>query len=218
MTACSTEAISGAWSEIAYVTIWRCGDATGAEYAALTETIEIDQGRKDMEFFPTLYGGKVGKRVPPGEITITFDAYPLSIGGEITGQATGTSMLFQGPPGVWPTTDPKVIYSTPWRNVFRISVLWTDDPNLATLTGAGSTAIGANAYRYSVASATCTQHNISFTDGILKVSWEFKAPPYNKWRVANVREESSNGTTGLSALSEYNAVNYPQDGSAYTWE
>lgn len=216
MGACSTNAISGAWSEIAYVTIWKCGDPTGAEYAALTETIDIDQGTKDMEYVSTLYGGKIGKRVPQGELTISFDAYPLSIGGEISGQATGTAVLFQGGT-TWPTTQPAVIYSTPHRDVYRISVLWTDDPS-SGLTGAGATGIGYNAYRFTVASAINTEMNPSFTDGLLKVSMKFKASPYNKWRVANVREESTDGTAGLSALSTYDATNFPQDGSPYTWE
>ena len=214
---CSVDAIAGAWSEIAYVTIWKCGDATGAEYAALTETIDIDQGTKDMEYMSTLYGGKVGKRVPQGELTITFEAYPLSVGGEITGQATGTASLFQGGT-TWPTTDPKIIYSTPHRDVYRISMLWTDS-TAGGLVGSGATGIGFNAYRFSVASAVCTQMNPSFTDGIMKVSMEFKAAPYNKWRISNVREESTAGVLlGLTALSVYNATNYPQDGTAYTWE
>jgi len=212
---CNIADVLGAWSEIAYITIWKCGDATGAEYAALTESIEIDQGTKDIEYTPTMYGGRIGRRVPQGEILVSMEAFPLSVGGEITSNATGTSSLFQG--GVtWPTTQPKTLYATHHRDMFRISILWTDDPS-TTLTGAGSTALGSNAYRFNVASAICTQHNISFTDGLLKASLEFKVSPFNKWKISNVREESTNGTDGLPELSDYSATNYPQDGNPYTW-
>ena len=133
----------GAWSEIAYITIWKKGEAGGTEFAALTETVDIDQGGKDIEYTPTLTGGRIGKKNPQGEIMITFEGYPLTVGGEVSGNATGSSALFQGGAS-WPSGNDRVIYSTHIMNCFRVSILWTDDNN-AGLIGAGATAVNFNA-------------------------------------------------------------------------
>ena len=217
--ACNIDETLGAWSELAYITVWKCGDTTGAEYASLTETIDIEMGKKDIEYKTTLSGGRIGKRMPQEDTTITFEGYPLTVGGEITGNATGYDTIFQGG-STWPTGDHKVTYATPYMDTFMVAILWTNDTTTSPLTAVGTTTAGFNAYRQVFVNALAVEMKHSFTDKMLKTTFKFKIPSANKWGVSNIRTESvtSAGSAGLPQISAFNASNFPQDGTAYTWE
>jgi hypothetical protein len=204
---------AGAWSETAFISIQAyAAGASGTDtgYAAITETIDIDMGDKDIDQVPTLIGGRVVKKVPQDITTITFEGYPVDIDSTA---GTGVSEAFHG--GTWDTSEPLAVTSSRNRDLFRIAILWTDDS--AATTAAGATAVATNSYRIVFAHAYMTSMKPSFTDGILKFTFSFKCPAFNKNGIGLIHEDSGDATA-LAALNTYGSVNYPPTGStAYTW-
>jgi hypothetical protein len=167
-------------------------------------------GDKDIEQIPNLKGGRVVKKTPQDITTITFEGYPVdcdSAGG------TGFSNLFEGGQ-TWDTTEPFGVNSTIVRDLFRIAILWTDDP--AATAGVGLTAASTNSYRIVFAHAWCTSMKPSYTDGVLKVTLQFKCPAFNKNGMALIHEDSGDATA-LVSLNSYNSTNYPPTGTSITW-
>ncbi len=199
---------AGAWSETALVTITKL-DGSNVEFAALTETIDIDMGDKDVDQIANVGGGRMVKKTPQDVTTLTFEGYPVDID---SAGGTGVSQMFEG--GVWDTTEPMVAYSSLGRDLFRIAILWTDDT--AATSGAGSTSAGTNSYRITFAHCWMNSMKPSFTDGILKFTFSFKCPAFNPKGTANIREESGDATA-LPTLSAYDTTNYPPLGTSYTW-
>ena len=199
---------AGAWSETALVTITK-HNGSNVEFAALTETIDIDMGDKDIDQIPSVAGGRLVKKVAQDITTITFEGYPIDID---SADGTGVSQMFEG--GTWDTIEPLETYSSLGRDLFRVAILWTDDTSATS--AAGSTAAGTNSYRIVFAHCYMTSMKPSFTDGVLKFTFSFKCPAFNPEKTANIREESGDNTA-LSALSAYDSTNYPPRGTSYTW-
>ena len=204
---------AGAWSETAFISIARyvAAGSTDVEFASLTETIDIDMGDKGIDQIVNIKGGRMVKKTPQDITTITFEGYPVdcdSVGG------TGFSNLFEGGQ-TWDTTEPFGVNSTIVRDIYRIAIMWTDDP--AVTAGAGASAASTNSYRIIFAHAWCTSMKPSFTDGILKVKLEFKCPAFNKNGTSLIHEDSGDATA-VTTLNSYNSTNYPPTGTtAYTW-
>ena len=208
---------AGAWSETALVSIAYYGNGSQSnndmQFAALTETIDIDMGDKDIDQIVSVAGGRLVKKVPQDLTTITFELYPLDI--DAKGE-TGISQIFHDISSNWDSSEPLEVSATRNRDLYRIAILWTDDTSVTT--GNGAISSGSNAYRIIFAHAYCTSYKPSFTDGVLKVTATFKVPAFNPNGVANIHEQSTDSTAGISALSTYNASNYnPNGSSAYTW-
>jgi len=203
----------GVWSETAFITINRyvAAGAADMQFAALTETIDIDMGDKDVEQVANLKGGRIIKKVPQDVTTITFEGYPVdadSVGG------SGFSNMFQG--GMtWDTTEPFAVNSQIIKDLYRVCILWTDDPAVTTATQV--TAATSNGYRITFAHAWCTSMKPSYTDGILKVTLQFKCAAFNKNGAALIHEESSDGTAAIPVLASYNSTSYPPTGTVMTW-
>lgn len=198
---------NGAWSETALVTITKKG-GSDVQYACLIETIDIDLGEKGFDSIANLCGGRIIKKNPQEVITITFEAYPI-----LTGAGKGFSEMFNGLE-TWDTTEPLLVYSSKRRDLFRVAILLST----GTETSAVSASTASNtAMRFVLANAYCTKYTPSFTDGILKASVEFKATPFNRTGVAQWYEDSTDGTTALTALNSFNTTNFPVDGTAFTW-
>lgn len=202
------EMSQGAWSEICLIAITKKG-GSNYEYAALTETVAIDQGDKDIEVIPTVGGGRVVKFTPQAETALTFECYPLDI--DAAG-STGVSQIFQG--GAWDAVEPLIASASRMRDLFRIAMLWTEDT--AATSGAGATA-AIISYRYIVVNAYCTSCKPSFTDKVLKFTLTFKVAPFNRVGTAQIQEQSTDGSTILAALSAYDAVNFPEGGTSFTF-
>lgn len=204
----AAEMDEGAWSETCLIAITK-KNGSNYEYAALTETVAIDQGDKDIEIFPTLGGGRVIKHTPQPGTTITLECYPIDI--DATG-SSGISQMFQG--GTWDTTQPLTASASTTKDLFRVAILWTKDTTATSGAGATTALIG---YRYVIANAYCTSCKPSFTDGILKFTLSFKVAPFNRLGTAQIREESTDGSTILTALSSYDVTNFPAGATAFTW-
>jgi len=208
---------AGAWSETALVAVAYYGNGSETnndiQFATLTETIDIDMGDKDIDQVPSIAGGRLVKKVPQDITTITFEAYPTDI--DVKG-GTGLSQLFHTTEANWDASEPLQVTASRNRELYRIAILWTDDTSVTTANGAVSS--GSNAYRIVFAHCYCTSMKPSFTDGVLKFTLSFKVPAFNPNGVANIMEQSTDGSASLNALNTYNSTNYnPNSSSAYTW-
>lgn len=203
---------AGAWSETALVTItkYASGGGTDVQFAALTETIDMDMGDKDVDQVATVRGGRLMKKTPQDITTLTFEGYPVDID---SAGGTGVSQMFES--GTWDTTEPLQATSDRSRDLFRIVILWTDDT--AATSAVNATAATTNAYRIIFAHAWMTSMKPSFTDGVLKFTFAFKCAAFNPNGVALVCEQSGDATA-LTTLNSYGSTNYPPLGTAaYTW-
>jgi len=185
-----------AWEEIALIGIQRL-NGTEVQFAGLTESIDFDEGEKDIEYIPIVNGGGVTKNVPAKESTITLEAYPLQKGTYASATATGFDDLFHG-------DDSGDVINTTTKDRFRVTIMWTKSTT-ATASGAVTAAAGNPTYRRAYAEARLTSVKPSFTDGILKFSVKFKVPPFGKDAVGNIKVQSLSNTdaTGLTALAAY---------------
>lgn len=207
---------AGAWSEVALVTITRYVAAGGTDYefAAIVEKPDIDIGDKDVESIPTIGGGRITKNKPQEDTTITLELYPL---GNDPATSTGLSQYHSG---TIDATTPMLSAFSRTRDLFRVAIMWTED---TTATSAGSAvAVNKYGYRFVVAHAYLTSYKLTWEDGVLKATAQFKCPPFNKSGIALIRDEycSASSATGgqIAALSTYNSTNYTLDSTTnFTW-
>ncbi len=208
---------AGAWSETALVAIayYGNGSETGndIQFATLTETIDIDMGDKDVDQVASIAGGRLVKKVPQDITTLTFEVYPIDIDAK---GGTGVSQLFHDVEANWDTSEPLQQLASRNRELFRVAILWTDDTSVTTANGGVS--LGYNAYRIVFAHCYCVSAKPAYTDGILKTTLTFKVPAFNPNGIANIAEQSTDGSAALPALNTYNSTNYnPNSASNYTW-
>lgn len=214
----------GAWTETALITVSRF--STGASttinenFMALTESIEPEIGDKDIEQIVVLGGGRLVKKTPQAESTITMELYPLTIGGEnaaaaVTSPTTATGIWQFFSDSALDTSEPTANIISRVRTPVRIAIMWTDD---TAATGAlQQNAASTNAMRLSFAHMFVTSAKPSFTDGVLKVTAMFKGPPFNRNGVGNIKFESATAAQ-LPAMNDYNATNYSLTATSdYTW-
>lgn len=215
---------AGAWSETALVAIAYYGNGSQTnndiQFATLTETIDIDMGDKDIDQIASIAGGRLVKKVPQDITSITMEVYPMDIDAKGTGTsyvATGVSMLLHDLSTNWDTSEPLQQLATRNRDLFRVALMWTDDTTCTT--GNGAIASAKNAYRMVFAHCYCTSCKTSFTDGVLKATLVFKVTAFNPNGIANICEQSLDGSaTTISALNTYNSTNYsPNAAVNYTW-
>ena len=183
---------TNAWLETALVTITKLA-GTDYEFAALTETVDIDQGDKDIEGIANVAGGRVVKWTPEGDTMITLEIYPTGVNG--LESPDGVANLFHG------FTSTSTGSNSRTRDLFRVAVLWTNDTTATS--GAGATAASTSNKRFVLANAYVTSYKTSFTDGIQKSTVTFKAVPFDKaGTTSNILEEGIDNTAS-TALTAY---------------
>lgn len=196
----------GMFSEKALVSICKLGGSEVA-FHSLVDSISIDQGDKDIEGVPVVGGGRLTKKKPQGDITISFDGYPTTVLGS---DSKGIAQLFQD----GSTIDGASVYSTTKRQLWRVTILMTNDPTATVASSA--TAASTDSMRYCLVHCYCISANADFSDGY-KWSFKFKGTPFNKFGSANVQEASVEASA-ITALSTYNTTNFAVDDSnGYTW-
>jgi len=185
-----------AWEEIALIGIQRL-NGNEVQFAGLTESIDFDEGEKDIEYIPICNGGGVTKNVPAKESTTTFECYPLQKGTYVAGGATGFDDIFHG-------DDSGDVINTVTKDRFRVTIAWSKS-TLATASGSVTAAAGNPTYRRSYAESRLVSVKPSFSDGILKFTVKFKTPPFGKDAVGNIKIQSLSNTdaAGLTALAAY---------------
>lgn len=201
-----------AFSEVALITITRLG-GSDMQFAARIEDIDIDVGDKDIEVIPNLKGGRIVKKVPQAESTIAFTCYQYGL--DQSTAPTGFGQLFHGQT-TYDTTEPLTVIASRIRDLYRVAILWTEDTSVTS--AAAATTAAKVAERFVAANCYLTGYKLSFADQLLKCTATFKVAPFNKEGIGQIREESTETTTALTALNSYNTTNFvPGSTVDYTW-
>jgi hypothetical protein len=187
-----------AWMETCLVAI-SAQAGSDVQFASLTETIDIDQGDKDIEGIPLVNGGRVAKWNPEADTSVTLEVYPLQIG--TASGTTGYGFWDLLHSGTADAAQPLQVAADHTRARYRLAILWTDES--AETDAAEAIAEGSRAIRFVAADGHITSAKSSFTDGILKWTITFKVPAFDKSASANTKWESTDGSAALSALASY---------------
>ncbi len=208
-------AFPDAWEEVALISVTRFGSSAAiraaAQFAAITETIDISEPDYPGESIPTTAGGRVWKQSPQEDGEITLEIYPIQAS---AGDAENNLGLFQQFVG----TAADVAYDTAEpiatnlslaagisreRSRFRVTILWTNDTTPPT-TAEAAVASGKEGLRFSAMLCRIISHKTSFTDGIVKTTVTFKFPAMNKTgSVIAFRWDSCDATAAMAALGDY---------------
>ncbi len=208
-------AFPDAWEEVALVSVTRFGSSASiraaAQFAAITETIDISEPDYPGESIPTTAGGRVWKQSPQEDGEITLEIYPIQ---GSAGDAENNLGLFQqfvgvSGDGAYSTTEP-ITTDLSWpvginraRSRFRVTVLWTNDSTPPT-TAETAVASGSEGLRFSAMLCRIISHKTSFTDGVVKTTVTFKFPAMNKTGdVMAFRWDSCDNSAAMAALSIY---------------
>ena len=161
------------WTEIAYIAI-SDSDSNQYQFGALTDTMDISWGTRDIEAIATVNAGRVIKYIPDDMTEITLEMYPVGISSDDT-PPNGVHDWFLGLSA--PTLDSGI--NSYLRKKFRVAILWTDLAKASVTDAAGAIA-GSSSFRVSFWNCYMTGASLDFTDDILKCTVVFKCPPFNK--------------------------------------
>jgi len=196
-------AFPNAWDEVCLISIAKKG-GSDIEFAAIVETLDISEGDYPGESIPTLAGGRIWKQSPQedGEITLEFYGVELD-----TTSGVGLAQQWNG--GTYTTSEPLSTDSA-WaagvnraRDLFRVSILWTNDTTPAT-SGAGATAAATEAERFYATDCRIISHKSEMaTDQPLKMTVVFKYPAFNKAGTTKNGIWQSGDATALATLGSY---------------
>jgi len=191
-------ALPDSWTETALIEVSASGDTVGAStrYCAITDTIDIDWGTKDIDWIANLCGGRIPTFTPEGATTISLELIPVGIVAP-----EGLSQIFIG--NVTDSSEPISSTNSRTRYKCRVVVCWTED---TTMTDASAdTADSKAALRFSFEDCYITGLTFSFTDDILKATATFSCPPFNKSGTALITSEQTEGGAGdtLPDLGNY---------------
>ena len=196
-----------AWQRHALITVE--DDDTAVQIQALTETIDIDIGERDLDKIDLLNLGQIPKHGSIGLTTVTFEGYSLQAGTAAAGTATGFWDLFAQKPAMVGTdasaADPLTNAITNDVTRYRVSILWTNDGAATAGTSAVTSGATYQGKRFIIADCFCTACKESFTDGVLKTTLTFKGVAFNKSASARIKIESVALATSvaLSAPTAY---------------
>lgn len=166
---------------------------------AITETVDIDVGERDLDNIPLLNLGQIPKHGAIGITTVTFEGYARQSGTAATGAGKGFWDIFASKP-VNDAVEPLVLGLTNTLTRYRVSILWTDDA--AASTAGGATAASTNSRRFVIGDCFCVSCKEDFTDGILKDTLSFKGIAFNTLGQSNIKMESG-AATALVTLGAY---------------
>ena len=180
------------WTEIAYVAI---SDEDGNQYqfGAITDTIDIAWGARDIESIACVSSGRVTKFIPEEITEITLELFPVGISSDDS-PPNGVQGWFMG---LEPDATSGIVAFT--RQKFRITVLWT---TVTGITDAAGAVTSGDSLRFSFWNAYLTNASVDFTDDILKSTVTFKCPPYDRAASGLIKAEEADETT-LATLGAY---------------
>lgn len=186
----------GSYSEICLVGI-TVKDGSAVQFASYIELDSIDpqEGDKDISTAVMANGGRVVKKTPQGDSEVSLKLYEIEIG-------TGAS-LAQAYHGTSDASEPLESTNTRTRNLVQAAFLWTDDT--AAATAEGTTASGNYARRLAFKDLRITSYKEAIEDGTLVINVTLKGPAFTQAASGLVTRQSVKSTdgVGLSALSAY---------------
>ncbi len=137
-----------AWQRQAFISI-ESSSTVKMQYEALTETIDIDMGERDLDKIDLLNLGQIPKHGAIGICTVTFEGYPLQAGTSDTSGATrgtpkgglakGYFELFANA-GHSDTSQPLDLDMSLTLSRYRVAILWTDEDRTSGTLSAASNA------------------------------------------------------------------------------
>jgi len=181
-----------AWSNVALINI--NDGTTDMDIRAITETIDIDLGDKDVEYIANLAGGRLKKNLPEAETVITFEGYPVEVETDTDTTPYGLINHFFGGTD---TSFPTLANNSRTRDSFTVTIMFTDTTDTSATVSLPST---ASALRYNFAYCNFVSCKPSYTDKILKATWKFKCAPYTKAGTANITVESTDATATMPSI------------------
>ena len=185
------------WSERCWFSMMKKGTATWEHFHPIVETIDMDEGDKDIEKKDAIGGGSLIVKKRQGMSTITFEAYPAGIA--TTGDDdVGFTQQFHGQ--TYDETAAKTSTTTHTWPKYRSVLLWTDQ-GVSNATEAITT--DYNAIRYTMNECYVTSDKFSYTDGSKKHTVLVKFAPFDKDNTANETVESAKDGETLDAVSNY---------------
>jgi len=195
-----------AWQRQCLITV---DDGTnGFNWHALTETVDIDMGERDLDKIDLMNLGQIPKHGAIGITTVTFEGYAMEAGTHGSGDssppcgaaATGFWDVFADVPKK-DTSEPQAVAISNTLTRYRVAILWTND--VAATGGDDDVAEASLGKRFIIADCFCTSHKISMTDGIVKTTATFKGVAFNKAGAARIRMDSSDATAAGLVLGVY---------------
>ena len=191
------------WDEVFMLSIEKSGGSP-IQFAAIVDptSLEITEGEYNSESMPNAAGGRIWKQDPQADGEITFDIVPIELDA-----TTGIGLFQQYIGGTADSTEPlESDTSFPAgvnrvRDLFRIAVLWTNDPAAAAAEAA--TATSTDSLRFWAADCRFQNQESSNSDGNLKATVTFKFKPFNKAGTTKNYAWQSGDQTALAALAAY---------------
>ena len=178
---------------------------TAVDVHALTETVDIDMGERDLDQINLVNLGQIPKHGAIGLTTVTFECYPLQAGTAAAGAATGVWDVFASNPAVDSSGELDVDISNTLTR-YRVAIMWTNDATADE--AADAVASGSLGMRFVMADCFCTSCKTSFTDGVMKQTLVFKGTAFGKDGGATasgikIKMESCTASEALTALGSY---------------
>lgn len=201
----ATGVVPDTWNETALVSISPVGYGE-LLFETVTETIDLDEGEKPVEWIPTLKGGRLTKFMPKEDTTITLELYPI-YSGNGAWPASGSTATGEGLYDLLDTlpatsTDPfQALVETTTRTKIRCTVLWTDNSSIDNATALIPTTSTAD--RASYAEGYLTKIKREYTDGIRKATVTMKFPASDKDGDSCQIVQSVKNDIPLAALNAY---------------
>lgn len=204
-----------AWDNYFFLSVTRRG-GSGIEFAAIIDptTLEINEGDNPAESMANAGGGRIWKDDPQEDGEVTFDIIGVEMD---TTTGIGLFQQFVAPSGgegtAYDSSEPLATDTSfpdsvnRVRDLFRISILFTNDP--AAGTAAGSTAGSTDSLRFFANNCKFTSHKTNMSDKQAKMTVTFKFKPFDKAGTLKLYGWESGDQTALSALSTYNVSNFP---------
>lgn len=184
------------WSQRMWVSICKL-DGSWVDYHTIIETVDVDEGDKDIEEKFNIGGGRMVKDVPQPMTTITFEAYEVGIG-TTSGDNVSFTQPFTG--GTYDATGALSRERSHTFDKFRVALLWTNQVVSTAYEGIDAS---SEAYRYSADEVRVTSHKQANTDNEKKSTIMLKIPQFNKEGLSNIVEEDCTASQTLDALSVY---------------
>lgn len=193
------------WTDYCRILINEQG-GTDYDFEGMTEDITaMDWGEKDIEGIATVKGGRVVKRTPMTDESMTLKVYPISA--KIGADNEGFIQHFHPQDNdaiqalvADDNSSPVAVKNSHGRNKYRIILLWSSKlpADAGTVPDAGEAA-----YRIQIVNAYMTSYKPSFDDKTMSAEATFKWAPFDKDGAYNKVEESTDGGTQLPAVTAF---------------
>jgi hypothetical protein len=182
------------WTETCYIEITKENEfaETTNQFAALTDTVDIDSGEKAIDWINNLAGGRIPTFTPESPTSVTLEMIPVGIA-----KPDGLSQFFLGDDS--DSTQPLSTDNTRTRYTFRVVLLWTEYTSVTK--ASQEIPSGYASLRHSYDSCKLTGLTFSFTDDVLKCTATFSIRPFKKNGTAAITFEETDGTESLPSLA-----------------